>query len=154
MNRFFLLVILLPLLSVLKASELELKTGFLPLYVQNGMVNEGEGDIHAKPRSIRYVSRGAEPETTLSFLNRPFIPAHDSTWDKKGDANLISLCGIKVSHISKKLANGAFQMEIILDISAFKEPPHVTLAQDEVIKLVRAAITQNFGKVGIVIRKG
>ena len=154
MPRLILFLLILPFLSALEASELQLKTKFLPLYVQHGVIREGEEAIHAKPRSISFVSRGAEPETTLSFLNSPFIPAHDATWHEKGDSNLISLCGIKVSQVSKKLANGVSRLEIVLDLSAFQKPKHVSLSKAEVIDLVRDAITQNFGEIVIVIRKG
>ena len=154
MIRLALLLILLPNLSGLRASELELKTGFLPLYVQVGVSEDGQEAVHAKPRSMSFVSRAAEPEAILSFLNRPFIPAHDKTWRKKGDANLISLCGIKVTHAPKKLAKGGHRLEIVLDLSAFEKPKKVSLSRAEVVDLVRDAIALNFEKATVVIHNG
>jgi hypothetical protein len=154
MSRPLILLALLSLLSPSRASELQLKTKFLPLYIQYAVLKEGEETVHAKPRSIRFESRGAEPETTLSFLNHPFTPAHDSTWNTKGDSNLISLCGIKVTHDLKQLPGGVFELQIILDLSNFKKPNEVSLSKAEVMKLVREAITLNFGETEIIIRNG
>lgn len=65
--------------SLAFSTELQFKSLFFPLYVQNAYVDQTE-DVHAKPREIRVISRGAEPETTLAYLNNPFLPAFDETW--------------------------------------------------------------------------
>lgn len=83
------------------------------------------------------MSRGAQPETTLSFLMSAYIPHHDTTWSKAGDSNLISLCGIKLSYASKRMEGAQPKLEITLDMTSFNLPENVRLKEDQVIKLIR-----------------
>ena len=130
------------------ASELELKSVYLPLFIQHGVVNEGDETVQEHPREITFVSRGAEPETTFAMLMKPHIPAHDSTWAKKGDSNLISLCSVRITHEVKATDSGG-ELVVTLDLTRFKKPEAVSMTESDVIQLIRAAILQNFGKVEI-----
>lgn len=145
-------LLFLLLLSFSKASELELRTVYLPLYIDHAVVNEGEEAVHAKPRPIRIVSRGAEPETTLFFLRGPYIPRHDTSWSEKKDSNLISVCGIKITYNRRKRDSGEFATEIRLDASSFSKPENVQISDEEAMDLVRQAITLNFPQASVVIK--
>jgi hypothetical protein len=59
-----------------------------------------------------------------------------------------------VTHDLKQLPGGVFELQIILDLSNFKKPNEVSLSKAEVMKLVREAITLNFGETEIIIRNG
>lgn len=141
-------------LSSASASELEWKTAFLPLYIEHAVINEGAEAVHAKPRKVTFVSRGAQPETTLAFMNTAFIPSHDTTWNKVTDANLISLCGIKLSQTATRLDDGGFKLEIIMDTSSFKVPENIRLSNELTVALIRRAITLNFPQAAITIKDG
>ncbi len=154
MYRILSLLLFLPLLSMSSASELELKTAYLPIYVAHGVVNEGAEMVHAKPRMVSFVSRGAEPESTLTFLKTAFIPSHDTTWHEAGDANLISLCGIKLSHAYKELDEGVTKFEIMINTSSLKIPDNVTLSKELVMDLIRQAVALNFPYAVITIING
>lgn len=143
------------LVPISMGSELEMKRAFLPLYASNAVVSEGEEPLHAKPRAISFLSRGAEPETTLAILREPFVPHHDGTWHEKvDDTNLITMCNIVVIHSPKKLPNGGFEHGFILDCSKFKLPENVRLTRVQVLELVKQAITRNFGKADVAIKMG
>jgi len=153
MNYSIALSLLLPL-SALSASELELQTAFLPLYVKHAVVNEGVEAVHAKPRKVSFISRGAQPETTLSFLNRAFKPSHDATWHEGKnitDANLISMCGIRLSQSSARLENDQYELKITVDTSVFKLPDGVDLSKEVAIDLILEAITLNYPGVAITL---
>ena len=45
-----------------------MRSVYLPLHVPFAVVNESEGMVSDEPRLITLVTRGAEPETTLSVL--------------------------------------------------------------------------------------
>ena len=142
------------LAPVSRASELEMKAAFLPLYANNAVVNEGEEPLHAKPRAISFLSRGAEPEATLAILKAPFVPHHDETWRDAGDANVISSCRINLTHAAKELEGGGFLLEVTVDISSLVRPEGFKLSDAEVVDLVRQAISLNFPKAAVVIKKG
>lgn len=142
------------LAPVSRATELEMKAAYLPLYANNAVVNEGEEPLHAKPRAISFLSRGAEPEATLAILKAPFVPHHDETWHDAGDANVISTCRINLNHAAKELEGGGFLLEVTVDISSMVRPEGFKLSDAEVVDLVRQAISLNFPKAAIVIKKG
>jgi len=156
MNRISVLLLLFSFSSS-SASELELKTAFLPLYVQHAVVNEGTEAVHEKPRKVSFISRGAQPETTLHFLNSAFIPSHDASWHEVKevkDANLISLCGIRLSHTATRLDGGGHKLEITIDASSFTLPDNVTLSKELAIGLVREAVALNFPHAAITTKDG
>lgn len=152
MNRLLSLLLFIQLLPFLRASELELKTVFLPLYIEHGMVGESAEAVHSNPRGVSFVSRGAQPETTLSFLMSAYIPHHDTTWSKVGDSNLISLCGITLSYTSRKVEGAVSKLEITLDLASFKLPESVRMKEEEVIELIRQSVALNFPTASLVIK--
>jgi hypothetical protein len=154
MNRTLILLIFHSFFQILRASELEFQTAYLPLYVAHGVVGEGTESVHSNPRIVNFVSRGAQPETHLSFLMSAYIPHHDTTWDKVGDANLITLCGINLSHKSTKLESGGYRLDITIDTSSFKLPDNVRLPREEVVDLVRRAVALNYPHAAITIKDG
>ncbi len=117
-------------------------------------MNEGAEKVHTKPRMVSFISRGAEPETMLTFLNTAYIPSHDTTWHEAGDANLISLCGIKLSHSYTDLDGGVTKLEIMIDASSFKIPDNVRLSKELVMDLIRQAVGLNFPHAVITINDG
>jgi hypothetical protein len=156
MNRITALLLFISV-SITSASELELKTAFLPLYVQHAVVNEGTEAVHTRPREVNFISRGAEPETTLHLLNSAFIPSHDTTWHEAKqvtDTNLVSLCSIQISHTARRLDGGGHKLEITVDTSLFTLPDTVTLSKEMTIDLVRKAIALNFPHAEIIIKDG
>ena len=132
------------------ASELEVKSAYLPLYVSNGVVNEGEEGIHDKPRKVAFISRGAEPETTLSLLSAPFVPKHDSTWAGASDANLISTCGITLTHRFRDTEDGP-RLEVTLNCSDFSRPEGLRLGELEVVALAKKAVELNFPSATVLV---
>lgn len=154
MKYLVILKVALLLAPVSRASELELKAVFLPLYANNAIVNEGEEPLHAKPRAINFLSRGAEPEATLAILKAPFVPHHDETWRDSGDANVISTCRLILTHAAKELEGGGFLLEVTVDASSLVRPEGFKLSDAEAVDLVRQAISLNFPKAAIVIKKG
>lgn len=92
-------LLLLLLIPLANASELGLKVMHLPLFIPAATTAEGD-EVHESPTPVSVLSRSAEPEATIHFLNSPHIPHHDTTWNQKTDTNLITLCGIKISQIS------------------------------------------------------
>ena len=145
-------IIVLFLTQLTQGTELALKTVFLPLYVPFAVVGEEGENLHLKPREIEFISRGAEPETRLSMLTSEFIPKHDSSWATPVDANLISRCGLKLSHRYEE-KEGKSILVIRLDKSKFKKPRTVVLTDDEILGLVKKAITESFPDSKIQIKK-
>jgi len=154
MNRILSLLLFSVFIPTLNASELEFQSAYLPLYVAHGVVGEGTEAVHSNPRSVSFVSRGAQPETTLAFITSVYVPHHDTTWNKVGDANLISVSGTKVTHNIVRQEGELPKMEIVIDISGFKMPDNVTLNKEEIINLIRSAVTLNFPLAEITIKDG
>ena len=146
MKLYLSTLLLLSFTLLSNASELGLKKVFLPLYIANAYAG-GEGDdVHSTPTSISFVSRGAEPETTLEVLKSSFVPHHDTTWhEKPKDTNLISLCGVKLSYayIKRQPEELVNILEIHLDMKAFKKPKTVHMENDKVIALIKKSISLN-----------
>ena len=154
MNSILTFLLLSAFIPTLSASELEFQSAYLPLYVEHGVVGEGTEAVHANPRSVSFVSRGSQPETTLSFIMSAYVPHHDTTWNKVGDANLISLSGTTLSHKFVRPEGESPKMEIIIDITAFKLPDTITLKKEEVIRIIRGAVTLNFPHAAITVKDG
>jgi hypothetical protein len=123
----------------------------LPLYIQFATGEKGD-DLHKTPSTVSVLSRSAQPESKIHFLNSPYIPHHDTTWTKKIDTNLISMCGVKISYtqIKNKEAPGAFAMEVQIDASAFKKPEEIMMTDAEVMKLIEQTVALNFPDSKIV----
>lgn len=150
--------LMLPIIALLipmaNASELGLRTKHLPLYIQAATGADGD-DLHKKPTPVSLLSYYAEPEATIGFLNSPYIPHHDTSWKKATDANLISLCGVKISYkqIENKEDPRVFAMEVQIDTSAFKKPEDIKMTDAEVMELIQKSVALNFPKSKIVTIK-
>lgn len=146
--------LLLPLVTLLlplaNASELGLSTMQFPLYIDHATGLKGE-ELHKTPTTVCVLSRNAEPEATISFLNSPFIPHHDTSWTKTTDTNLISLCGVKISY--KQIKEGEAAIEVKIDASAFKKPENVIMTDAEVMEIIEKSVALNFPKSKIVVIK-
>ena len=128
-----------------------MRSVYLPLHVPFAVVNESEGMVSDEPRLITLVTRGAEPETTLSVLNAPHIPKHDNSWQKPGDANLVTMCGLVLSHQVKKLEKGGHLLEVRIDAAKFHRPEGLKMTKEEVLRLVKEAIQLNFPKARVTV---
>lgn len=137
-----------------QASELELRTALMPLYIRYADVDEGANPVHAAPRLVSFVSRGSQPETVLSLLSSPFVPHHDSTWMSPADTNLISLCRISLMHSYKNLADGGSLLVVTLDLSKFEKPIKVEIERAQIVELVKDAVEANFPAAQIITTTG
>ena len=151
-SKLFVLPFIALLLPLAKASELGLSNMHLPIYIQAATGTDGD-DLHKKPTPVSVLSHYAEPEATIGFLNRPYVPHHDTSWTKATDANLISLCGVKISYtqIENKEAPRLFAMEARIDASAFKKPEDIMMTDAEVMEIIRKSVALNFPGSKIVV---
>jgi hypothetical protein len=142
-------LLLLPLITLLLpfagASELGLRSMHLPIYIEFATGLKGD-DIHKTPTPVTVLSRGAQPESKIHFLNSPYIPHHDALWKKKPDTNLISMCEVKIGYvqIENKQAPQAFAIEVRIDASAFKKPEDIMMTDAEVMELIEKTVALNF----------
>lgn len=145
-----LITLILPLAN---ASELGLSNMQFPLYIDHATGLKGE-ELHKTPTTVSVLSRNAQPEAKISFLNSPYVPHHDTSWTKKTDTNLISLCGVVISYTQiKDKVPGSFVMEVKIDASAFKKPEDIMLTDAEVMELIEKTVALNFPGSKIVILK-
>ena len=150
--------LILPLVTLLlplaNASELGLSIMQFPLYIGHATGLKGE-ELHKTPTTVSVLSRNAEPEATISFLNSPYIPHHDTSWTKTTDTNLISLCGVKISYkqIENKEDPQVSAMEVKIDATAFKKPDDVVMTDAEVMEIIEKSVALNFPKSKIEVIK-
>jgi hypothetical protein len=146
--------LLLPLITLLlplaNASELGLSSMHFPLYIPHATGLKGN-DLHKTPTTVSVLSRNAVPEATISFLNSPYIPHHDTSWTKTTDTNLISLCGVKISY--KQIKDGEAAIKVMIDVSAFKKPENIVMTDAEVMEIIEKSVALNFPKSNIEVIK-